>query len=333
MTVNLAPKTHIMIDQGNGTWKTTEPAGGTIIANPWLTVDFNGLASGQSVVSTVNDPGSTAGKRFSSVLGNKGFSGGYGVQAVTDVKMTGRSSSCICSIASGSDGDPSGGDTGTPYGAWGGTIDLPSSISQGQEFWYGMHCLIPTAYNWNHGVGASKPGFIKFLRVNNSANGQRIEHHVVNGSWDGNAAADNLQIGWSLANEFDAKAQNETHKVTDKIMTLNTWHWVEFYIYAHSDQSLAKRRLWVDGDLVFERVGVNNRWRNGSGNYQTEVLSSGERSLPNSGASLTSIMHGTYWNGYSPQNQAYYIQKIVAHNVAAQVLGEDAFGNKMMGAQ
>jgi hypothetical protein len=318
----------------SGRWSSSAQSGGsTVIASPMLSVDFNGLTNTQSVVDTVNDPGSTSGKRFDSVLGNKGFATGYGVQAVTDVKMTGKTSSCAISIANGSDGDPSGGDTGTIYGAWGGTINLPTAITQGNEFWYGMWCRIPAAYDWNSGIGVSKPGYIKFLRVNNSVNGQRIEHHVINGSWNGNAAADNLQIGWTLANEFDPKAQEETHKGTDKIMTLGDWHWVEFYIYAHSDASLAKRRIWVDEALVFERVGADNKWRDINGIYQTETLSSGEKSLPTSGASLTSVMHGTYWNGYSPQNQTYHIQKIVAHNIAAEVLAADSFGNKMMGIQ
>lgn len=307
--------------------------GGTVIQNPWLAIDFDGLSDGQSIVDSVNDPGSVAGKRFDWCLGNRGFQGGYGIQADTAVKMDGMASSALISIASGSDGDPSGGDTGTTTGAWGGAVEFPDAIAQGQEFWYGMYVRIPSGYNWNHGSGVSKPGFIKFLRVNNSANGQRIEHHVINGSWDGNGAADSAQIGWSLANEFDVKSQSETHKQTDLIMTLDWWVWVEFYIYAHSDPAQAIRRLWVGEQLTFERVGPNNRWRNAAGSYQTETLSSGERSLPNSGATLTSVMHGTYWNGYAPQSQSYHIQKIVAHNVAAEVLAVDAFGNKMMGAQ
>jgi hypothetical protein len=302
------------------------------IASPMVRVDFNGLTDGQSVVDTVNDPGSIDGKRWSSVLGGIGEASGFGVEGDTSVHTRLSTSSCRVSIREGSDGDPSGGDTGVGDGAFGGTVDIVP-VPQGGELWYGMRCQVPEAFDWNHGSGASKPGFIKFLRVNNSANGQRIEHHVVNGSWDGNAAPDSQQIGWSLANEFDPKSQSETHKVTDKILIPWWWHWIEFYIYAHSDPDQAVRRLWVDGILVFERVGNVNRWRDQNGEYQTEVLSSGEQSLPNALATLTSVMHGTYWNGYSPQDQAYNIELIVAHSSPSEVLAVDNFGNKMMGAQ
>jgi hypothetical protein len=329
---DLADATLRMYDQGNGTWKSSPAAGGNIIANPWIRRDFNGLSNGQSVVDTVNDPGSVPSKSWSSVLGSIGYAGGAGVQGSTVVAAPGKTSSCAVSILEGSDGDPSGGDTGVGSGAWGGTIDFPTPIEEGDEFWYGDRIWIPTGYDWNHGSGASKPGFIKHLRVNNDANGQRLEHHIINGSWDG-SASDSTQVGWSLANEFDPKAQEETHKASDKILTLGAWHWVEFYIYAHSDPAQAIRRLWVDRDLVFERVGANNRWRDENGEYQTETLSSGERSLPNSAAALISTMHGTYYNGYAPQDQTYYIDIIVAHNVAAEVLDADTFGNKMMGPQ
>lgn len=296
-------------------------------------VDFNGLSNGQSVVDTVNDPGSTSGKRFDWTLGNKGFVNGYGIQATTSIKQEGKSSSCAVSIAEGSDGDPSGGGTGSGYGCWGGGVSLGvDAISEGQEFWYGERVLVPDGFNWNSGSGASKPGYIKFLRVNNNKNGQRLEHHVLNGAWAGGSYSGESQIGWTLANEFDPKSQVDTHKITKEIMSLGQWVWVEFYVLAHSDPSLAKRRIWVNDNLVFERVGANNKWVDGNGDTQTEVLSSGEKSLPSSDATLDSVMHGTYWNGYSPQDNTYYIQHIGYHKNGSDLIAVDQFGNKMIGS-
>jgi len=63
-------------------WESNPIASGF---SPLRLVDFNGLSNNQSVVNTANDPGSVAGKRFDSVLGDKGFFGGYGNRATTEV--------------------------------------------------------------------------------------------------------------------------------------------------------------------------------------------------------------------------------------------------------
>lgn len=296
-------------------------------------IDFNGLTNGQSVVSTANDPGSVEGKRFDFVLGNIGFSGGYGVQASTAVKAPGKTSSCLVSIANGSDGDPSGGDTGTGMGAWGGGVQFGADeLSEGEEMWYGQRIYLAPGYSWDNGTGTSQTGYIKFGRFDNSENGQRIDHHIISGKFDDNAAADNLQIGWTLANEFDPKAQNETHKLTQAIITPGEWHWVEFYVKAHSDPAQAVRRIWMDNVMVFERVGATNRWIDQNGDAQTQVLSVGEQSLPSTLATLTGYLHGTYWNGYSPQDNVYYLQEIAYHKNGESLIATDQFGNKMLGA-
>lgn len=310
----------------DGTWSApSEPE----VFSPLRTVSFDGLDNEQAVFGS----GSVEGKRWDSVLGNTPYAGGYGMRATTAVAAPGYTSSCHMTIAEGGDGDPSGGDTGVGMGAFGGQITFGAdALSEGQEIWVRYMIRLAPDFNWDHGTGTSQPGYIKLIRINNSANGQRLEHHAINGSWDGNAAADNLQIGWSMANEFDAKVQASTHKTTQDILELGTWHYLEIYIKASYDRSIAARRTWIDGQLVFERVGNVNKWVAPNGTLQEETIASGERSLPNdSGSTLTSILLFTYWNGYAPQDNECWLQRVDYHKTAGDLPNVDQYGNPCIG--
>lgn len=316
----------ILASSSSPIWDGTNVNGGVRPFVPLRVVNFDGLSEGQSVVATANDTGSISGRRFDWTLNDIGWKAGYGIQATTSVKMVGKTSSCRVKIKAGSDG--SGGDG---FGCFGGAFNFGSdAITEGQELWYGYYVYIPTGFDWNHGNGASKAGYIKFLRTNNSINGQRLEHHVVNGSTY--ADPDNVQVGWSLANEDDPKAQGDTHKKTQSIMTLGAWHWVEMYIKASSNPSLAARTIWVDDMFTFGRVGNMNKWVDEFGVLQTQAISSGEHNLPNSGSSLNSMMHCTYWNGNAPQDQEFYIQKVVYHKNRSLLSRTDQYGNLMIGS-
>lgn len=330
MTVNLSAKTLRVYAQGTvpETYKSTESTGGGIIANPWLKIDFNGLSDGQSVVNTVNDPGSVAGKRFDFTLGDKGFQGGFGIQGDTGIAMAPATSSCLQSIAAGSDGDPAGGASGTPYGCFGGIKSLPSGIGEGQEFWLGFWMYFPSNFNFSTNTGG-----LKFIRFDTSFNVGRIENQIINGLFNGQSSS--LQVGWGLIREGagNDKPQSETHLVSNRKVTLGGWNWIEMYMKPSFSASLSVRRVWCNEQFVCERVGNVNKYINNSGVLTTQTIGSGDKLLSQADDTVTNFYTSTYWNGNAPQSQAWNIQRIVAHNVPSEVLGTDEYGNKMMGAQ
>jgi hypothetical protein len=300
--------------------------------SPLRLVDFNGLSNNQSVVDTVNDPGSVAGKRFDSVLGNKGFFGGYGNRATTAVAPPGETSCCMMTIAEGSDGDPSGGDTGTPYGAFGGKLNfaIGETVPQGGEMWYAVKILIPAAFNWQAGGG----GALKTMRVSQSNGSARLDYHALSGDWDASAASD-VQIGWSLGNEIDATTspynQAGATVKTDLIVPRDEWVWLECYQLAHSNPALSKRRFWLNGEFVYELVGAEKKWRNQGGTISTETMSNGRETLPTSADSFVDVMWCTYWNGYSPIDNTMYLSKIAYTNQDQPPTDVDEYGNPRMG--
>ena len=336
MTKNALPATISPVyPQGTDpeTWKSTEPAGGTIIANPWFKVDFNGLSDGQSVVNTAHDPGSVDGKRFDACLGDTGFENGFGIQADTAVSLSPATSSCKQSIAAGSEGDPAGGSTGAGYGAFGGIKGYPAEgVGEGEEFWFGLRIFIPLDFDFS-----TNTGFLKYIRMDTTNSVGRIEYMVVNGAY-GNyvgAETEDKQVGWGLVREGagNDKAQSETMFVSNRLLNRNAWNWFEGYMLASSDPAIAVRRIWINEQFACERVGNVNKHINASGVLTTAVIATGEKILPSSSDIVTNIYTSTYWNGDSPQDQAWWIQKIVGHKNASEVLGVDAYGNKMMGPQ
>lgn len=336
MTVNLSAKTHIMYDQGNGTWKTTEPSGGTIIVDPMMLIDFTGLSDGQSVVPTANDPGSVENKRFDACLGDKGFFNGYGIQAKTGI-VPGYTSAARCSIASGSDGDPAGGDTGAAYGAFGGILEIkdtttgvPQPVSSGEEFWYGFYMYLPEDFSFETNTGA-----LKYIRHDTEFNVGRIENMIVNGFYNSSPLGDGAQVGWGLVREGagNDKLQSETHLISNKKLILGGLNWVEMYMKPYFDRSLSVRRIWLNGEFVCERVGNVNKYINNSGVLTTQVIGEGDLLLSQADDAVTNIYFSTYWNGGAPQNQAWDIVKVVGEKNPSKILGFDEYDNKMMGPQ
>lgn len=299
---------------------------------PLRTVSFDGLASGQSVVAGdtgTSTPASVSGKRLDEALGNKGFAGGYGMQAQTTVKMAGKTSAMICSIAQGSDGDPAGGDTGAAYGAFGGRLNLDPAhyVAQGDEIWFGFWMYTPAGTDWSNGP-ASNIGAVKFIRWLNDETPAKADVHIVNGGLHGRTAA-TQQAGWGHLSEIDAST--ESWLDSNRKLKLDDWSWVESYIKPHSDLASTVRRLWVDEQFVYELSGGVHKYIDHNGATQTFAATAGE-TLPSASAVLDAIMLFTYWNGYAQSDNALYIQSMAYHKTATDLTATDQFGNKMMGA-
>lgn len=296
--------------------------GGTFI--PLRKVSFNNLANNQSVVNTANDPGSEPFKRFDSVLGDKGFQGGYGVRATTSVATTGANSCCKMTIPAGSDGDPS--DAGAGYGAWGGKFSLDSAdwVSEGQKIWFQKEVMLPVGFNGQTGA----QGYLKFLRVNHDGFGC-LDMHILTGEYDSSAPA-GQQIGWTFTCEWAPGSQSDSHRKTQKILTLGSFHVVEQYIKASVNPNLAERILWVDGNFVMSLIGNQFKWIDQSGVLQTSLVS-GVRTLDYVGDTLQAFQIFSYWNFYSPIDNTAYLQYIAYHKNESEIPNVDAYGNKMIG--
>ena len=128
--------------------------------------------------------------------------------------------------------------------------------------------------------------------------------------------------------------QEDTRKDTEGKIELGTWHWVEFYIKPNSNGLLTERRVWIDETLQFERVGRQNRWLDINGVYQTETIqdTDGDPSYPNSTDVINTVAVCTYWNGYAPKDQAFFIQDVAIHGDASALNKTDSFGNKIIGS-
>ena len=316
---------------GQSTTLTYSAAGGAF--TPDLIVNFDGLSDTQAVYGS----GSVAGKRWDGVSLDTPYANGFGMRATTSVKMPGKTSSCALSIAAGSDGDPAGGDTGVGMGAFGGTLDIPGGgVSEGEELWWGQWIYFPTGWRWDSQTSQS---LIKFMRLDHHDDTAHLDLYILNGNYeyygntDSSSAAPSEQSGFWYVNEYGVATGNTepATKITSTGITLNQWVWVEQYIYAHSNASLAKRRLWVDGVFAREQIGAAVKWRANDGQIKTITAPSGERTLASSTDFLTLLRQFTYWNSYAPQNQTCYIQAILAHKNASTLPDADEFGNPMIG--
>lgn len=299
---------------------------------PLVHKNFDGLTNGQSVYST----GSVAGKNWDAVANNTAFAAGFGMQATTAVARPGKTSSCAISIKSGSDGDPSGGDTGVGMGAFGGYVTFPTNISEGQDVWWGAWMFFPTGWSWDSPTHNNQ---VKFMRWQHSGGSSHMDIYVLNGNYsygpqESYSPASAAQSGWAFRNEYFPVANADTDFTANPsggIAPLNSWVWVEQYVHATATAANAIRRRWVNGVFVAEQVGNAAKWRDHTGTIKTKTLAAAIITLQTSSDVLNSAAHFTYWNSYAPQDQTCYINDIVIHNNGADLSATDEFGNLMIG--
>lgn len=296
--------------------------------------NFDGLTNGQAVYGS----GSVAGKNWDAVSGNTPFAGGFGMQGSTAVARPGKSSSCSLSIQSGSDGDPAGGDTGVGMGAFGGYVGLTGAqqVSQGQEIWWGAWMYFPTGWSWDSQTHDNQ---VKFMRWQHSNDSSHMDIYVLNGNYsygpqESYTVSAGAQSGWAFRNEYDAAINADTDftcSPSNGEPPLNSWAWIEQYVFATATGASAVRRRWVNGVFVAEQVGGVAKWRDHTGTIRTKTLGAALVTLANSSDLLQSAAHFTYWNSYAPQNQTCYIGDIVLHKTRSDLTATDEFGNLMMG--
>jgi len=328
---NIQPKVWQLADFNGRRYSTNTPPGGEFV--PLYRINFDGLSDGQSVVPTANDPGSVEGKRFTSCLGDRGFYNGFGIQATTAVKCTGKTSSCALSIKQGSDGDPAGGSTGANTGAFGGIVSLgEAQVLEGEEIWWAMRIMFPLGFDFT-----TPNPVLKYIRLGQwhkdthvrSTTGKN-EHMIVNGIAD-SVGTSNV-LGWGILSEVFPRFATETVKSCDRNLgERGVWHWVCGYIKASATAANCIERIWCDDLLAYERTaGQFNKWHTSSG-WQTQTATD-KPILLDTDQALDGFYIFTYWNGNSPQDQTCYIQDFVYHKEASTIPNVDEFGNKFIGS-
>jgi hypothetical protein len=307
---------------------------------PLLDINFDGLSNGASISA---DTSGTVGKRFD--YWGSFSSNSYGTRAQTAVKRAGKTSAAELRIQGGTTGRAGDGSP-TANGNFGGGFIFPSAVrtSQGQDLYVGMWLNFPTGFSF-----ATDTGFLKFIRftqenASGTENGGKLEQHIVNGglgsatygsqSYSGGISA-NTQIGWNLASEITPNDQPDTVRITDRVFPADSnWHQFCVQVRAHATPANAIRRLWIDGQLAYERTGGNsNHYHNASGWHTDSMSAAGhtdEPTLADSAGALSGMMLFTYWNGNASQDQSCYVQRIIFHKNSAQLNGTDEFGNKFI---
>ena len=300
----------------NGT--TTAAGGGFVAAR---LVDFNGLSHGQSI--TRDTSGYNASKSFEYWAT---YANGYGSRAVTDFAYNGATSCAELSIESGSDGGAGGG-TG-PNGGFGGgfasTINASHPVvAKGEEMWWGMMIYVPTGFKFTTNTTVGLKG-CRFGHPSSYGVG-KVEHHF---NYDGTTGANS---GINILTELQGSSDPYQVHTQDRVLIPGQWNWIEFYLKPSDIYTDCVRRVWINDQMVIERVGgTATKWHDGT--WQTQTHDINEKLLVDAAASLTGQMLFTYWNGGAPQTQKLWIQRIVMHKTLADLSTTDEFGNKLIGS-
>jgi len=288
--------------------------GGAGSFTPLADVNFDGLANGADISAS-----GTPGKRFD-YWGT--YANGFGSRAITSNQQSGKTSCAEFSIQSGNDGGTGGG-TG-PNGSFGGGFSsvFPKTYN-GETIWIGMTIKCPTGFNFTTNTGYLK--FLRILQENGSGeeNGGKLECHI-----KGNG------VGFNLASEITPNSQDRTLKNCDrKIYAANTYQQICLAVTA-GNAANSMRRIWVDGQLSYERLqGRYNKWYSGAAWQTEDIVALGgdaEPTLADTAGWLSGLMLFTYWNGNAPQTQSCYVQRLVFHKNATELNGVDEFGNKFI---
>lgn len=207
------------------------------------------------------------------------------------------------------------------FGTWGGGIEFPSDLKQGDEVWFRVVVRYPDG--WTFGCNSCTEG-MKFMRLHvasSSGSNRGYIHTFIRKNNDGE---DHLLVSTEINNKNSSPAGNSLQDnypanfdradFSPKIER-DRWYTFEMYVKFAADGSGAYR-LWQDGELVFE-----------ADHYQS-LISSTDKS--------DRVYIYTYWNngvnkdGGPPQTQTAYIDDIIiTSDTPANV---DSQGNPYIGA-
>jgi len=178
-----------------------------------------------------------------------------------------------------------------------GDFNFPVPVDVGQEIWGRMYVYFKSPWSWNAATNANCGCRLKTLRFH------KKQPDGSNGGY-----ADilmNLPSGTVLGGVEFSSAGNLFTKV--KLLP-DTWYALELYTKLHPTNGII--RIWVDGNLVVEKLNFNTASPTGA-----EVMN------------FAYVMG--YWNGGAPQNQTQYIDDIII--TTDRPADQDAQRNPMIG--
>ena len=233
--------------------------------------------------------------------GEKGSS--FGTEADTAIARTGKTSSAKLSIQQGTDGLSATDRATNGVFGWGQDHGLGTTITEGDEVWFGLWIYVPVGFDWRTNTTA-----LKFIRHNFSGKTTKLDVQVLH---NGNSN----QVGWKILHEsFPQTATNDARE-TSVILDEGQWNFITFYTLFHSDGNQAIVRLSKGQEFIYERNGTNLKYRDTNGDIQNDTIEA-LPTLQDSETIFTSTMLFTYWNGgntvasrgtYPTQDQELYI--------------------------
>ena len=190
--------------------------------------------------------------------------------------------------------------------AFGGMIQYPSGLGEGDEVWYSARWYFPSSWEFTTTSGQ------KLMRIGTTAGG---------GNWwdiyidkDTHQIEPHTDLGASKI-AFNDYKYGESSLITGprgqhgKVIKIDSWNTYEIYVKFSSDPSKSIIRFWQEGNLVFEAAGV-------------------VATLGSSNSISDRVLIGNYYNGNAPKTQSAYIDNIVVTSDPPP--NTDAHGNPMI---
>jgi len=194
----------------------------------------------------------------------------------------------------------------TGFGKWGGIINLPTKLSNGDELWIRVRTFMPKGFNYNSTTGGNR---LKFLRVKTmTTSGGNVGYN----DWYINPSSNKTPFSFIYEGRQDL-AWNHVGTNKDKIK-LGQWETYEYYIKFDTrsvkEGGTGRMRAWKNGNLMSD---------------MTDRVT-----LKNSDNIASALYIFTYWNGGSPKSQNMLIDDIVVTNQKPS--NRDKSGNPYIGA-
>lgn len=196
----------------------------------------------------------------------------------------------------------------TGYGYWGGGIDYPALLREGDEVWFRVYVMYPSG--WDFSCGGCAQG-MKFMRIHEGQSMGTTEGRMdtlIMGSTTGGKISvgneANIDLFWNNNNGGSGGLLN---KGTDILR--DRWYAFEQYVKFSSVAGQGIYRVWQDGKLIFE-------------DKKTPTL------LTHTSVSGYIYLY-TYWNNGAPQTQTSYVDDIVITSDTPS--NRDASGNPFIG--
>ena len=231
----------------------------------------------------------------SEILGAKCAKWGSSHSHISNKAKASPQNSCAQTIDAGATG----------FGQWGGILDLPSALHNGDEIWIRLRTFMPIGFNYDSTSGGNR---LKFLRVRTfHADGTHLGYDdwYINPKGSGTPFSFTYEgvkgLGW-----------NNVGTSRDAIK-LGVWETYEYYIkfgtVSVDNRGSSRMRAWKNGTLLkdmTDRVTFSD-----TNDY------------------APSVYIFTYWNGGSPQTQTMYIDDLVITNEKPS--NRDSHGNAYIG--